>query len=126
MTGLIGRAVDVLIAQQIVCQRRHQRARQHIGGGKREHHRFGERPEQVARNAAESKHRHEGDANAEQRHRRRHHDLLGAIENRGLDFFALFKMPVDVLDGDGRVVDQNSDRQREAAECHHVDRLAQQ
>src|ERR1700722_11657699 len=34
-------------------------------------------------------------------------------------------MPVDVLNGDGRVVDENADRQRETAERHQVDGLAE-
>ena len=32
---------------------------------------------------------------------------------------------MDVLDLDRRVVDQNADRQRQAAERHHVERMAQ-
>ena len=35
-------------------------------------------------------------------------------------------MAVDVFDRHRRVVDQDADRQREAAERHHVDRLAEQ
>ena len=112
--------------RQIVCQRRHQRARQHIGSRKREHHRLGERPEQITGDAAEPEHRHESDANAEQRDGRRHHDLLRAIENGGLDLLALLEMPVDVLDGDGGVVDQDADGERQTAERHDVDGLAQQ
>ncbi len=34
-------------------------------------------------------------------------------------------MAVDVLDGDGRVVDEDADREREAAEGHQVDRFAE-
>ena len=61
----IARAVDALMAQEIVCQRRHQRARQHIGRRQRQHHRFSERPEQIAGDAAEPEHRHESDADAQ-------------------------------------------------------------
>jgi hypothetical protein len=46
-----------------------------------------------------------------------------ALENGGLDVLALFQVPVDVLDGDGRVVNENTDRERETAERHEVDRL---
>ena len=35
-------------------------------------------------------------------------------------------MPVDVLNRDGRIVDKDADGEREAAERHHVDRLAEQ
>ncbi len=126
VTGLIDRAVDMLMTQEMVCQRRHQRARQHIGSGQRQHHRFGQRPEQITGDAAKPEHWHEGDADTEQRHRRRHNDLLGAIENGGFDRLALLEVPVDVLDGDGSVVDQNADRERQATERHDVDGFAQQ
>jgi hypothetical protein len=58
--------------------------------------------------------------------RRRHHDLLRAIENGGLDLFALLDMPVDIFDGHGRVVDQDANGERQTAERHDIDRLAQQ
>ena len=38
-----------------------------------------------------------------------------AIHDRGLDVLAVLQMPVDVLDGDGGVVDQDADRQRQPA-----------
>lgn len=34
-------------------------------------------------------------------------------------------MALDVLDGDRRIVDQDADGQRQAADCHQVDGLAQ-
>ena len=49
---------------------------------------------------------------------------LRAVEDRLLDRLALLQMPVDVLDGHGGVVDQDADREREAAERHDVERLA--
>ena len=48
-----------------------------------------------------------------------------AVEDRRLELLARAEMPVDVLDRDGRVVDQDADREREAAERHDVDRLAE-
>ena len=48
-----------------------------------------------------------------------------AFENRRLDVLALLQMAVDVLDGDRRIVDENTDREREAAERHEIDRLAE-
>ena len=50
--------------QPVLRQRRHQRARQHVGGQHREHHRLGQRHEQVARDARQHEHRHEHDADA--------------------------------------------------------------
>ena len=52
-------------------------------------------------------------------------DLRGAVQDRGLDVLALLEMPVDVLDRHGRVVDEDADREREAAERHDVERLAE-
>ena len=49
----------------------------------------------------------------------------GAVHDRGLDLLALLQVPVDVLDRDRRVVDQDADGEREAAERHDVERLAE-
>ena len=48
----------------------------------------------------------------------------GAVHDGGLDVLALLQVPVDVLDGDRRVVDQDADRKRKTAERHDVQRLA--
>ena len=53
------------------------------------------------------------------------HDLRGAVHDRGLDLLALLEMPVDVLDRDGGVVDENADRERQSAQRHDVERLAE-
>ena len=42
-------------------------------------------------------------------------DLGGAVQNSNLDPVSLFQMIVDVLDGDGRIVDENTNGQRQAA-----------
>src|SRR5258706_13799606 len=125
MTSAIRRALRMLIAQKIVCQRRHQRTRQDIGSGQRKNHGLGEWPKKVAGDAAEPEHRHESDANAEQRHCRRHNDLLRAIENGGLDLFALLEMPVDVLAGYRPVVDQNYYGERQTPRATELDPLPQ-
>ena len=59
------------------------------------------------------------------RHQRRQRDLLRAVENRRLDVLALLEVIVDVLDGHRRIVDQDADRQRKAAQRHDVDGLAE-
>ena len=68
---------------------------------------------------------HEHDTDGESRYERRNRDLERTLENGRFDLLALFQMPVDVLDGDGRVVDENTDRECETAERHEVDRLAE-
>ena len=85
-----------------------------------------ERPEQISGDAAELEHRHEHDAEAEQRHEGRNDDLLRAIQDRRLDLLALLEVIVDVLDRDGPVVDQDADGERKTAQRHHVDGLAEQ
>ena len=76
-------------AQQVLRHRRHQRAREHVGGEHREHDRFGQRHEQIARDAGEEEHRHEHDADAQRRDERRDGDLLRAVENRLLESLCL-------------------------------------
>mgnify|MGYP003694074795 CR=1 FL=1 len=48
-----------------------------------------------------------------------------AVEDRRLERLALLEVPVDVLDRDGGVVHEDADGEREAAERHDVDRLAE-
>ena len=117
---------DGLLAQQVVRQRGHQRARQDVGRDQRKDHRLGERTEQIAGDTAQAEHRHEGDADAHQRHGGRDDDLLGAVQDCGLDLLAVLEMPVDVLDRHRRVVDQDADGERQPTERHDVDRLAEQ
>ena len=56
----------------------------------------------------------------------RRRDLRRAVENRDQQRLAHRVIAMDVLDFDGRVVDQHPDREREAAQRHDVDRLAGQ
>ena len=73
----------------------------------------------------EEEHRHEHDADAEQRDESRHHDLLGAVHDGGFDLLALLEMPVDVLDRHRGFVDQDADGERQPAQRHDVERLAE-
>ena len=55
------------------------------------------------------------------------HDFVRAARDRRQDVLAvLLHMAIDVFDRDRRVVDEDADRQRQTAERHHVDRLAEQ
>ena len=120
------RRVPMLIGKQKMRHGRHERVGEDVGGDHREDHRHRERAEEIARHPAEREQRHEGDADAKQGDRRRRHDLLGAAGDGGQNVLAmLLHVAVDVLDRDGRVVDQNADRQRQAAERHDVDGLAE-
>ena len=110
--------------QQIVRHRRHQRARQDERPDHGEHHGFGHRHEQKTGDAGQEEHRHEHDADAQQRDEGRRDDLIGAVQDRLLDGFALFQMVIDVLDGHRRVVDEDADRKRQPAQRHDVECLA--
>jgi len=75
--------------------------------------------------------RHEGDRrkhnNVDERDRHRSAADLGAACDCGvLRSLAEFSMAGDVLDDDNRIVDQDSDRERESHERQHVDRKAEQ
>ena len=52
-------------------------------------------------------------------------NLRGAIQDRLLHFFAFLQITVDILDLDRGVVDQDADGQRQTAQGHDVDGLAQ-
>ena len=69
-------------------------------------------------------HRHEGHADAEQRDEGRLRNLARAVHDGVINAFAMFKVPVDILDGNGGVVHQNADGERQAAKGHYVQRLA--
>ncbi|ARF88207.1 uncharacterized protein BCN122_II1464 [Burkholderia cenocepacia] len=122
---MVGTGVRLLRAEQQHRERRHQRARQHVRREHREHHGFRERHEQEARDARQEEHRHEHDADAQRRHERGHRDLARAFEDRVVQVRTEMEVPLDVLDRDGRVVDENADREREPAERHDVDGLAE-
>ena len=102
--------------EQVHRQCRHQGAREDERAGHGEDHRQGHRPEQVPGDALQQEHRHEHDADAQQRDERRADDLRGAVEDRSLHRLALFQVPVDVFDGHRGVVHQNPHRQRQPAE----------
>ena len=73
-----------LAAQQPGRHGRRQRARQDEGGDHREDDRLGQRQEQVAGNAAELKQRQPDDADAQRGYEGRHDDLVGRVDDRGL------------------------------------------
>ena len=85
--------------EQIHRQRGNQRSRKHIGSEHREHHRLGQREEQIARHAGEEEHRQKHDANTQRGDQRGKRDLRRAIQNAGVQIFALIEIAVDVFDG---------------------------
>ena len=65
------------------------------------------------------------DADGERGNEGRNSDFRSAIQNCLLHLLAHFQVAIDVLNFYRGVVDQNSDRQRQPAERHDVDGLAQ-
>ena len=106
-------------------QRRHQCPRQDVAGQHGEHHRLRQRHKQVVGHPGQEEHRHEHNTDAKGRDEGRHRDLLRAVQNGVVQRFARCHVPVDVLDGHRRIINQDSDRQRQAAQGHEIDRLAQ-
>ncbi len=119
------RVVLGLLPQQVVHHRRHERAREEVRGEHREDDRHRERDEERLRGAGDEDDRDEDDADAERRDERRRRDLGGAVEDGPHDGLALRHVAVDVLDLHRRVVDQDADGERHAAERHDVQRLAE-
>ncbi len=105
---------------------RDQSAGEDVGGDHREDDGLGERDEEVAGDTAEKEHRQEDDADAEGGDEGGDSDLRGSFEDGVVQRVALFEVALDVLDGDGGVVDEDADGESETAEGHDVDGLAEQ
>ena len=115
-----------MTANQILDHHGHERAREQIRREHREYDGERQRREQIFRRTSQKDDRDEDDADGQCRNERRPGDLLCAIEDRPLDWFTQGEVAMDVFDLDGRVIDQNTDCQRETAKGHHVQRVAEQ
>ena len=106
-------------------QRRNERARENVTGQHGEDHRLGQRDKQIAGHSRQEKHRHEDNADAKRRNKGRQRDFLRAVENGLLERFPRRHVPMNVFDRHGGIIDQNTDRQSQAAEGHEIDGFAQ-
>ncbi len=120
-----GVAARVVLLQPEFRERRHERARQDVGGQHREYDGLGQGNEQKFGDAGQQEHGHEDDADRQGGHQCGQGDLVRAVENGRFHLLALLEVVVDVLDGDGGVVDQNAHRQGQASQGHDVDGLPQ-
>src|SRR5579864_7355112 len=102
--------IRFVAAEKIHDQRWNQRPRQQVGREHREHHGFRHRYEQITSYAGQEKHGHKYNADRERRNERRYGDLLGTVENSGLQLLVHSEVALDVFDLDGGVVHQNSYR----------------
>src|SRR5207245_353059 len=85
-----------------------------------------ERSKEILRRASEEDDRNKDNRDRQRGNERRHSDLLRTIENGALDWFPLRKVPVDVFDLDRRVIDENADGKRQAAQGHYIQGVAKQ
>ena len=115
----------VVLFEQVLGHGGDQGAGEEVAGQHGEDHRLGHGDEEVPGHAAEEEHGHEDDADGQGGDQGRDGDLRGAVEDGLLQLLAGFEVAVDVLDGDGGVVDKNADGQRKAAQSHDVDGLVQ-
>ena len=118
-------AVQFDIAVKPHHQRRHERAGNDVAGKNRKHHGFRQRHKQITRDAGQKKHRHKHDANAQRGDERRQHDFLRAFENRIFQRLSQGHVPVNIFDGDGGIIHQNSHRQCQTAQRHQIDGFTQ-
>ena len=120
------RPVPFALEQQADGDRR-QRPRKGVGRQHREHHRQAERGEEIFCRTVEEHDRNEHAADRQRRNQRRHGDFGGAVQRRPRQRLVLFgEQPVRVLDRDRGVVDQNADGEREPAERHRIDGVAEE
>ena len=99
-------------------------SRQDVGGDHGEDDGLGQRHEEIAGDAGEEEHGQEDDADGERRDQGGDGDLCGAFQDGVVELVAFFEIALDVFDGDGGVVDQDADGEREATEGHDVDGFA--
>ena len=95
--------------EEIHRQRGHQSSREEVRRQHGEHHRFSQGYEQELGHAGQEKHRNEDNADAQCGNQRGNGDLIGSIENGAYRILSLGEIPLDVLDGHGRVVNENAD-----------------
>ena len=123
--ALVAAAVQDLSAEQMVRHRRDQSAGEDERSDKREYDGLGQRPEEVAGDSAELKHRRKNNAKHEQRDKSRNHNLLGAIQNGRLDVLALLKMIENIFERHSSFINQHADSKGKATKRHDVYALAE-
>ncbi len=104
-------------------QHRHQRAREQEGRNHREADGEREWDEERLRDARHEKGRDEHRHDRQHRQESGHHHFTARIKNASRNRRSPAEMRMDVFDRDGALVDQNPDREREAAKRHDVDGL---
>ena len=105
--------------------RRYQRTREEVRRQHRKDHRLSERHEQVARDTRQEEHGQKHDTDTQRRYQCRYCNLAGSVVDGVVQIFAKMEMTLDVLDRHCRIIDENTDCQRQSTQRHQVDRFAQ-
>ena len=98
-----------------------------IGSEHREHNGEAQRGKQIFCRALEEDHRGENAADRQCRYQGRHGNASGAVQSclrQWLSF--LCQQAVSVLDRYRRIIDEDTDGQRQAAQCHRVESIAEE
>ena len=117
--------IFVFGTQEVHRQRRNDRPRPHIGRQHGKAHRFPERHKQKPGHSRQEKHGDEHDTDAERGDKSGHGDLLRAVQDRLNSFLAHRQVAIDVFNFDGSVIHQDADGERQAAQRHDVNGLAE-
>jgi len=113
--------------QQEPDRDRRQCSRETVRREHREHDCEAERGEQIFRRPLEEDDRGEHTADRQCRYQGRHGDAGGAVQSCLRQRLSLFgQQPVGVLDRYRRIIDQDADRERQSAQCHCVERIAEE
>jgi hypothetical protein len=119
-------AVTLALEQQPDRDRR-QCARKAVGREHRERDREAEWREQVFCRPFKKNDRSEHAADRQRRDQGRHRYAGGAVQGRfGQWLVFLGQQTMGVLDRHGRVVDENADGEHQSAQCHRVERIAEE
>ena len=101
----------------------------HQGPGQKErkrhgkHHRFCHGHKQEPRNPVQKEHGYKHNTNTQQRDKGWCDDLCRTVQDGSLHIFTLLKVPVDVFNGHGGIVHQNTNSQCQAPKRHDVERF---
>ena len=104
---------------------RYNGAGEKIRGEHGEDHRRSQWLKQIFGGTTQEEDRHKHDANAERRNKRWHRDLRRPIENRADHRFPHRQVAVDVFKLHRGIIDQNTHGERETAQRHDVQCLAE-
>src|SRR6185437_7638918 len=121
LVGMRDRLMVRVPFEQVLSERRNDRARQQIRGEHRKGDGLSQGDEKITRDSGEEEHRNEDNTDAEGGDEGGNRDLCGAVQDGLFYLLTHLEIPVDVFDFDRGVIDQNAHGEGETAERHDVD-----